>query len=283
MKVFCIGNGESRKGFDLNKLKPFGKIYGCNALYREFSPDVLVSVDHGIMHEIYHSGYSINNNCIFRDWTKIPDLHYQTLVYEGMSEDDINRITKWDMIKQNDKPKGSCEFVMHGAKLEGVAKIVDGYKNDEMIIKEKYVNQTQLYVSWLHTKDKVACITDVLGFDYGYSAGTTSLYVSAVIDKPKEIYLIGHDLNTTTGNLNNIYKDTKHYMASYNKQTDFEKWINQLKTIFTNNPDIQFYKVNNSLNPLNNDDKVNIIWEEFNGFKNLHYITYEALDKRLQL
>ena len=54
MKVFCIGNGESRKGFDLNKLKPFGKIYGCNALYREFSPDVLVSVDHGIMHEIYH-------------------------------------------------------------------------------------------------------------------------------------------------------------------------------------------------------------------------------------
>ena len=27
-RVFCIGNGESRQGFDLDKLKPFGKIYG---------------------------------------------------------------------------------------------------------------------------------------------------------------------------------------------------------------------------------------------------------------
>ena len=27
-RVFCIGNGESRKGFDLEKLRPHGKIYG---------------------------------------------------------------------------------------------------------------------------------------------------------------------------------------------------------------------------------------------------------------
>ena len=46
--IFLIGNGESRKGFNLDTLKPHGKIYGCNALYREFTPDVLVSVDHGI-------------------------------------------------------------------------------------------------------------------------------------------------------------------------------------------------------------------------------------------
>ena len=37
-RVFCIGNGESRKGFDLEKLRPYGKIYGCNALYRDFTP-----------------------------------------------------------------------------------------------------------------------------------------------------------------------------------------------------------------------------------------------------
>ena len=30
--IFCIGNGESRKGYDLDKLKPHGKIYGCNAV-----------------------------------------------------------------------------------------------------------------------------------------------------------------------------------------------------------------------------------------------------------
>ena len=69
-KVFCIGNGESRKDFDLNKLKPHGKIYGCNALYRDFTPDVLISVDNGIMHEIYDSGYCYNNETWFRNWNK---------------------------------------------------------------------------------------------------------------------------------------------------------------------------------------------------------------------
>ena len=49
-RVFCIGNGESRKGFDLEKLRQHGKIYGCNAIYRDFLPDVLTAVDHGIMH-----------------------------------------------------------------------------------------------------------------------------------------------------------------------------------------------------------------------------------------
>ena len=48
--VFCVCNGESRKGYDLNKLKGKGIIYGCNGLYRDFTPDVLVAVDQGICH-----------------------------------------------------------------------------------------------------------------------------------------------------------------------------------------------------------------------------------------
>ena len=31
--IFCIGNGESRSPIDLIKLRPHGKIYGCNGLY----------------------------------------------------------------------------------------------------------------------------------------------------------------------------------------------------------------------------------------------------------
>ena len=44
-RVFCIGNGESRQGFDLEKLRQHGTIYGCNAIYRDFMPDVLTAVD----------------------------------------------------------------------------------------------------------------------------------------------------------------------------------------------------------------------------------------------
>jgi hypothetical protein len=43
--AYCIGNGPSRKGFDLNKLRSSGQTYGCNALYRDFMPDFIFSVD----------------------------------------------------------------------------------------------------------------------------------------------------------------------------------------------------------------------------------------------
>ena len=62
-RVFCIGNGESRQGFNLEKLRPHGKRYGCNAIYRDFMPDVLTAVDHGIMHEIYHAGIAQKIPC----------------------------------------------------------------------------------------------------------------------------------------------------------------------------------------------------------------------------
>ena len=43
--AYCIGNGPSRKDFDLNRLKETGQTYGCNALYRDFMPDFIFSVD----------------------------------------------------------------------------------------------------------------------------------------------------------------------------------------------------------------------------------------------
>ena len=43
--AYCIGNGPSRTGFDLNTLQTTGQTYGCNALYRDFIPDFIFSVD----------------------------------------------------------------------------------------------------------------------------------------------------------------------------------------------------------------------------------------------
>ena len=43
--AYVIGNGPSRKDFDLNRLKDTGQTYGCNALYRDFMPDFIFSVD----------------------------------------------------------------------------------------------------------------------------------------------------------------------------------------------------------------------------------------------
>jgi hypothetical protein len=59
--VFIVGNGESRRGFDLNIIKGVAPIYGCNAIYREFTPDYLVSVDDGMHSEIEASNYPKDN------------------------------------------------------------------------------------------------------------------------------------------------------------------------------------------------------------------------------
>lgn len=59
--AFVLGNGKSRLGLDLPQLKEVGTVYGCNALYREFNPHVLVSTDPGISDEIQNSGYAKTN------------------------------------------------------------------------------------------------------------------------------------------------------------------------------------------------------------------------------
>lgn len=60
-RAFVLGNGVSRQQVDLNNLRHLGKIYGCNALYRDFTPDVLVSTDKPISTRIQDSGYALNN------------------------------------------------------------------------------------------------------------------------------------------------------------------------------------------------------------------------------
>lgn len=57
-RAFVLGNGVSRLEVDLNMLKHEGKVYGCNALYRTFAPDVLVSTDTPIATAIQESGYA---------------------------------------------------------------------------------------------------------------------------------------------------------------------------------------------------------------------------------
>ena len=70
--AFVLGNGQSRLVIDLNQLKSYGKIYGCNALYRNFTPDVLVASDPEISKEIQHSNYAMQN--IFYTRKPLPNL-----------------------------------------------------------------------------------------------------------------------------------------------------------------------------------------------------------------
>jgi hypothetical protein len=55
--AFVLGNGTSRKTINLNELKRKGITFGCNALYREFSPNYLIAVDTKMILEISQAGY----------------------------------------------------------------------------------------------------------------------------------------------------------------------------------------------------------------------------------
>lgn len=60
--AFIIGNGVSRQPVEVKKLQEHGSIYGCNALYREFSPDHLIAVDTKMIKEIVTTGYHLTNS-----------------------------------------------------------------------------------------------------------------------------------------------------------------------------------------------------------------------------
>ncbi len=59
--AFVLGNGVSRSSIDLSVLIRYGSVYGCNALYREFAPTVLVATDRPISEQIQQSGYALKH------------------------------------------------------------------------------------------------------------------------------------------------------------------------------------------------------------------------------
>ena len=273
-RVFCIGNGESRKGFDLETLRKHGTIYGCNALYRDFMPDVLTAVDQGIMHEIYHAGVAQKIPCYFRDWTKVPAMTYEPMLYGGMNKLEAEEHIK-DIVISNERGN-SQEYVMHGANLQGIVTMIK--KNGEKVKKD--VNNATIKVSWIKVPDMSYSLKDIMTRDgkpddHGWACGASSGYVAIHREQPDEVYMIGHDINSTNNNVNNLYKSTKHYVSKENGPTPGINWIKQWYTLADWNPNVKFIKINRY-----NDgrDKVNGPISEWKDRENIIYADYSTLD-----
>lgn len=84
--VTVIGNGESRKNFDLYSLTFLGETVGTNAVHRDFIPDYLVCCDRRMCSEALNNGYT-NPLYTRSDWRSqfsywknvrvLPDLPYE--------------------------------------------------------------------------------------------------------------------------------------------------------------------------------------------------------------
>jgi len=145
-RVFAIGNGESRKSIDLDELREFGIIYGCNALYRDFQPDALVCVDPAMKTEIWNTDYLLENKAYFKDWTDEKPLPNYS---------------------------GTVVLPTTPGVLDSPKKII----NSNVVIARKFPEDA---------------------FRIGYASGPASVLIACIEEEPHEVYLIGHDLYTTT-------------------------------------------------------------------------------------
>lgn len=85
--AFILGNGVTRLQVDCKSLLDYGAVYGCNRIYQDFAPTVLVSTDKEMAHEIQLSGYSGNHIHYTRKQNKIKSSGANILpnLYHDMS------------------------------------------------------------------------------------------------------------------------------------------------------------------------------------------------------
>jgi hypothetical protein len=274
--VFCIGNGQTRSPIDLIKLRPHGKIYGCNGLYRDFTPDVLCTVDGPMMHEIYQSGYADNNETWFRDWNPVPGMVYDSVVFANLTPDEI-KVAKNNFKIYENKREDRQEFVFHGSSISGQVGIIRRIAGGEQIEK-KQIKHTGCYVSWVNPNDKAHTYKDLGGRDRGWACGATSAWVALEQNKDlEELYLIGHDLKSYDNFINNMYKSTPNYGDEKNKPIPDVNWISQWHTLMQEYPKVKFIKVNPR--GIRGGDKINNVVPEWVN-KNVDYINFDELNKR---
>ena len=254
-RVFCIGNGRSRRGFNLKSIKGRGVIIGCNNLYKDFAPDILVATNHPIMHEIYRSGYCYTANCYFRDWVTVPVQKFDSMI-QGMFPEhrNIKTIRRDGLLIENQR-QGSKELVIHG-------------------YTDKQTNQTEVSLSWC-TEDKVKNLSDIYREheQVEWGTGTTSGYVACKeISELKEVYLIGHDFFSIDKQFNNIYRGQKFYKSdTHISDYNINKWIYEWRRLFKWYNWIKFYKVNR-------ENYLNLRLNAWDDCKNVEYISYERME-----
>ena len=235
MKHLVYGNGESRPRTSIG-----GDIisWGCNAIYRDFRVDNLVSIDYNIQQEIYESEYALTNKCWFSDWSVLP--FFDTSIIKSISVRDNNPVYETKQFDRN-----SC--VVQGTTIDSVQRVLSEILTfnpqlDKDDLRKKLEKDIGLYITWVAEEDMV----EDIDYPKGWSAGNTALYL-ACQSGAEEVYMCGFDGSNYSEPLNNIYKGSKNYLATDSRGFNTTNWDNQFKLVQKEFSDVQFYKVGTDL------------------------------------
>ena len=277
--LFVLGNGESRKNIPVDMLKYSGKVWGCNAIYREHKLDGLIAVDPMLEHEIYRSGYAHENPVYFRSWDTMPAEHYDMMIEAQTSNMKNPEIREWRYNSEGHY----LSFVIHGQSTVDTNRDSTRWKGDGF---------ENVYVSWLYGKDKITMLKDIMADYYGaawegdvigpedpgWSSGATAMYVSCKVEKPKKCYLLGMDMYSTTDFINNLYKNSYGYLESKENAVTPQNWVIQMGRVMVRFKDIEFIKVNPSGN-----SEISQRMPQWDSLPNIKYMHMEEFEKNFNL
>ena len=218
-QTFIIGNGESRKGLDLDSLHEKGKIYGCNALYRDFTPDVLVVVDEAMMFEIVTSGYQKFHQCYFKNWNLLEEFYYEPSIGAMKSE--------YDNVYETEEKNSHFAFFGREKSFDNKREVLQDVSN--------------LHIIWSSKDDKILSLDDYIDANMIMDSGQSASYLSCKIDEPTDVYLIGFDMGDGNGKLNNVYKGTNTYFSPEAREVNPVNWVTQHTLTFDTFPDVSFH------------------------------------------
>jgi len=212
--VFVLGNGLSRKNIDISKLD--GTVIGCNACYRDFTPDVICATDAGIIGDIIESGY--DGQCYFthNSWNLLPEEAYNSLV-NGTEHATYRRF--------------DSEYFVY---ISGLA---------------ANCIETKSYIIWVPKgmENKIKNIGEEV---LEWSTGTSALHIACrdfTCNDYEKVYLLGFDHHNNY--YDNIYTDTEHYFSKDSKRVEgwkaeYNNWDKQIFKVIEEHPAVQFIWVN---------------------------------------
>ena len=154
--IIVLGNGKSRLNFDLDELSEHAITFGCNALYRDFAPDILLTVDIPITHEILSTEYTKRNKLY-------------TSISNSFTPEFRNQFEVKHIIENSET---DYKFLLNGVGT---------------------LDEPKHYITWYNEND---LIYDFPWKDdnWGMSAGITAIRLAHVLYPDEKIILIGFDV-----------------------------------------------------------------------------------------
>ena len=230
--LHIVGNGPSRKQYDLNS---FEECWGCNGIYRDYTPDILFVHDIPVQHRAVVDGCLDKGKVAVGDWSPMPIGDFESIydMYGMMGATRIDNRTEDD-----------THFVVQGEGEEVYFTSYNIVPSGDNIIMYNFEKLKNTF-----------CGMSALGY--------------AAYNGYKEITLVGFDaLDPELDSVGNVYEGTEFYRTKYTTD-DTVNYIQKMQFVsLLEDPLFEDVKVYFK-NPI--DDNKEVIYNELCYYENSKY------------